>query len=454
MEIATFFNSKLGDRKYNAKHWADYFRPLFISGVFNGDLQVIANGKMSVTLKTGYAWLDGYGYHNTEPLVIDLEAASGNLNRYDAIKIRLDHTKRTIYAYADKGGNATAPAKPTNTRNDTVFEITVAEVYIAAGTTVITQSMITDTRMDESKCGWVAGTVKEIDFTQIYAQFQSYFEETAEQQEAEWNVWFEKIKTQLSGDVAGNLQNQINDEVEERQQAVEELNNKIGVLDNLKTSVKTNIVNAINTIYDIVKKISDNYVSGIRGASESSYRKGNVIITKANIGLGNVDNTKDADKSVKYATGAQNATFATNSYETKFASVNRLKETSIKNVPLELGDYVSVVSEDYDEDYTDVDGELEKINLLRTNVPGSFLVVRIGIQTGAWTIKNVIIPFPPSESGGVSVVGFNHYEGNFYKGILRWKPSDGKLEGELTGVSEGWANSIKIIDVWAFNCSH
>lgn len=177
MEIATFFNSKGGDRKYNAAHWANYFKPLFKSGVFNGELQVVENGGMSVTVNSGYAWLIGYGYQNTEPLVIDLEVASGNLNRYDAIKIKLDLSARTITAYADKGGNAASPAKPANTRSDTVFEITLAEVYIAAGTTVITQSMITDTRMDNSKCGWVAGAVDQIDFSQIYAQFNKYFDE-------------------------------------------------------------------------------------------------------------------------------------------------------------------------------------------------------------------------------------------------------------------------------------
>ena len=177
MQIATFFNSKNKDRTYNATHWANYFKPLFRSGVFNGDLQVVANGNMSVTVQTGYAWLEGYGYNNTEPLVIDLEVASGNLNRYDAIKIKLDLSARTITAYADKGGNAATPTKPTNTRSATVFEVTIAEIYIAAGTVAITQSMITDTRMDNSKCGWVAGTVEQIDFSQIYAQFTQYFAE-------------------------------------------------------------------------------------------------------------------------------------------------------------------------------------------------------------------------------------------------------------------------------------
>lgn len=44
-----------------------------------------------------------------------------------------------------------------------------------------------------------------------------------------------------------------------------------------------------------------NAVTGIKGNSESSYRTGNVNITKANVGLGNVDNTSDANKPVSTA---------------------------------------------------------------------------------------------------------------------------------------------------------
>ena len=45
-----------------------------------------------------------------------------------------------------------------------------------------------------------------------------------------------------------------------------------------------------------------NTVLGVKGGSESAYRTGNVNITKANIGLGNVDNTSDEDKPVSAAT--------------------------------------------------------------------------------------------------------------------------------------------------------
>ena len=185
MQKATFFNSKDGDRKYNASDWANYFKPLFVSGVFNGDLFVSAGTGMQVVVATGYAWLEGYGYNNTEDLVIDLEVASGNLNRYDAIKVKLNVSARTITAYADKGGNAASPTKPTNERSDTVFEITIAEIYIAAGTTQITQSMITDTRMNSAKCGWVTGSVDQIDFTKVDEQFKQFFKEKIAQIEAD-----------------------------------------------------------------------------------------------------------------------------------------------------------------------------------------------------------------------------------------------------------------------------
>jgi hypothetical protein len=49
-------------------------------------------------------------------------------------------------------------------------------------------------------------------------------------------------------------------------------------------------------------------VSGIKGNAETTYRTGNVNITPANIGLGNVNNTADSAKSVKYAATAGSAT--------------------------------------------------------------------------------------------------------------------------------------------------
>lgn len=43
-------------------------------------------------------------------------------------------------------------------------------------------------------------------------------------------------------------------------------------------------------------------VTGVKGAAETNFRKGNVSISPANIGLGNVNNTADADKPISSAT--------------------------------------------------------------------------------------------------------------------------------------------------------
>lgn len=174
-ENYSFFNSKNHDRRYNAQHWADYFFPLFKSGVFNGDLQVIANGGMSVKINVGYAWIDGYGYHLTEGLVLDLETASGNMNRMDSIVLRLDLTNRWIKAFVGTGNYYSGIAVPKEPQiKATIHEIVLARISVVAGTTEITQDMIQDTRMDKGLCGWVCGAVEQIDFAQITVQFKAF----------------------------------------------------------------------------------------------------------------------------------------------------------------------------------------------------------------------------------------------------------------------------------------
>ena len=60
---------------------------------------------------------------------------------------------------------------------------------------------------------------------------------------------------------------------------------------------------ATNKTITIISTASGN-VTGVKGGAESTYRTGNVDITKANIGLGNVDNTSDLNKPISTATQA------------------------------------------------------------------------------------------------------------------------------------------------------
>ena len=55
-------------------------------------------------------------------------------------------------------------------------------------------------------------------------------------------------------------------------------------------------------------QITKGSVIGVKGSTEDKYRVGNVNITAANIGLGNVNNTADSAKSVNYANSAGTCT--------------------------------------------------------------------------------------------------------------------------------------------------
>ena len=75
-------------------------------------------------------------------------------------------------------------------------------------------------------------------------------------------------------------------------------------------------------------------VTGVKGSEETEYRRGNVNITKENIGLGNVDNTADSEKRVSYATSAgsaDSATKASNDSANQKITSTYIKGVGIKN---------------------------------------------------------------------------------------------------------------------------
>lgn len=76
---------------------------------------------------------------------------------------------------------------------------------------------------------------------------------------------------------------------------------QVTLADTANNFTSTNVEGALAEVAEIAKTGG---VTGVKGDAESAYRKGNVNITKANIGLGNVDNTADANKSVASAVKA------------------------------------------------------------------------------------------------------------------------------------------------------
>lgn len=212
MEKSSFFNSVNGDRKYNAEDIAEYFRSFIGNGIFanpSTNLQVISNNNMTVILKAGKAWINGYFYYCTDDLIINIDNADGVLNRIDKIVIKMDKTARTISAEIKKGIFASNPVAPIITRNSDIYELGIADIYISKGTTSINQVNITDLRLNSNYCGIVHSTVVQADVTTILNQYTEKLNQKELDFEKNFIEWFNHIQTQLSGDVAGNLQLQI-----------------------------------------------------------------------------------------------------------------------------------------------------------------------------------------------------------------------------------------------------
>ena len=102
-----------------------------------------------------------------------------------------------------EGQTATTPSQPTLTRSGNIYDLRLANITVSAGITRITADKITDTRFTD-ECGNVVQAVQSLSTEDIFKQYNTWF-----------TTWFDNVKGQLSTDVAGNLQNQI-DEINDK----------------------------------------------------------------------------------------------------------------------------------------------------------------------------------------------------------------------------------------------
>lgn len=193
-----FYNSVNGDRVYDADSFEYLLKKFFTTGVFTGDCAVSATSGMGVQMAAGYCNIDGKVKFYPNPVSLSLATANPTYDRIDTVVIERNDTDRAFYVKAVTGSASATPAATAPVRSASIYQIVLAEVYVAAGAVSITQANITDKRPDSSVCGLVCSAAQTPDFSDLYSQFTDAF-----------GVWFDRMKGQLSTDAAGNLQNQI-----------------------------------------------------------------------------------------------------------------------------------------------------------------------------------------------------------------------------------------------------
>lgn len=251
-----FFNSLNGDRKYNAAQMSAIFDGLIIDGVFASigtAFAVKAAGGLTVNVGIGKAWFDHTWTVNDSILPMTAPEAEVLLDRIDAVVLEVNgmESVRNNTIKFVKGNPSSAPSRPTLTNEGNVHQYPLCYIYRKYGTTVINQADITPMVGTEST-PFVTGILQTISLDELLGKWQDELDRFTDarskevddwiaQEESDFTAWFNKMKAdlqqeqtvldqwiaseqadflawynqmkdQLSGDVAGNLQLEIDKE--------------------------------------------------------------------------------------------------------------------------------------------------------------------------------------------------------------------------------------------------
>ena len=174
-EYSRFFDSTPGDkRSYSAAEFAEFMRTFYSTGVISGGekLKVTRNpATMSVAVAPGMAMLEGHWYLNDAAFPLQVTAADATYPRIDRVVLRLDLTLnvRKINLKVLKGIPAAVPQPPALTRNENIYDLSLAQLSIVANATTV--STVTDERVDASVCGISQGLYT-VDLSGFNAQLQ------------------------------------------------------------------------------------------------------------------------------------------------------------------------------------------------------------------------------------------------------------------------------------------
>lgn len=251
-----FFNSLNGDRKYNAAQMSAIFDGLIIDGVFASigtAFAVKAAGGLTVNVGVGKAWFDHTWTVNDSILPMTAPEAEVLLDRIDAVVLEVNGTEsvRENTIKFVKGNPSSAPSRPTLTNEGNVHQYPLCYIYRKYGTAVINQADVTPMVGTEST-PFVTGILQTISLDELLGKWQDELDRFTDarskevddwiaQEESDFTAWFNKMKAdlqqeqtvldqwiaseqadflawynqmkdQLSGDVAGNLQLEIDKE--------------------------------------------------------------------------------------------------------------------------------------------------------------------------------------------------------------------------------------------------
>ena len=202
------------DRAVSSQPLRKLIKELFTTGVMpnpSTNLQVSAGSDgMTVQIAAGFAVIDGGLCRETETRTLEVTAADNTYDRIDTVVLRWNENVdvRNADLYVIAGTPAVNPVRPTLQRNNSIYEIGLADVFITKRVATITNDKITDTRYEAERCG-IVSSISKFDTTTLYQQIQADLAGFKSTEQANFLTWYESIKNILDKNAAGHLQNEI-----------------------------------------------------------------------------------------------------------------------------------------------------------------------------------------------------------------------------------------------------
>ncbi|WP_050696607.1 hypothetical protein [Anaeromassilibacillus senegalensis] len=243
----TLTEDELAYYQYAAQDLASFFECLYTTGIapqmaitspddnpedyIGSSLAVTAGSGLQVVVSPGVAMIKGRGYIASLP--VTLQVAAGKTTDI-VLRMDLGSEKPEIYVAA-KQRAANASLESNISHESLNYEVALATIVIPSDSTAITQSMITDQRLNTTVHPTdgkpIAGLMKSIpnadtkgiweDYKELQAQYVTVFDRTnnnfvmtsdaqLQRFQTEFYNWFETAKSVISEDAAGRLLNLIN----------------------------------------------------------------------------------------------------------------------------------------------------------------------------------------------------------------------------------------------------
>ena len=207
-----FYNSKNGDRKYDAIQMSSIFDGIIRDGVLQhyGTAMVVKESEgMMVNVGIGRAWFNHTWTLNDALLPLTVPISEVLLNRIDAVVLEVDarESVRANSIKIIKGTPASSPKNPTMIKTNDRRQYPLAYIRVNAGVTSIRQANITNC-VGTSACPFVTAPLEKMSIDALVAQWGDqwkafYGAQTADMEAAntfwknQWRTWFQAQTTEI-----------------------------------------------------------------------------------------------------------------------------------------------------------------------------------------------------------------------------------------------------------------